>query len=163
MKQLSLFTPISDAARWTLFIDGASKNNPGPAGAGIYVLNGDVPLIHKGFYLGNATNNQAEYAALLIGAWYAHRCMGLEDTLTIFSDSQLLVRQLQGQYAIKNQALARLYTAARALLHQRHWQIHHIMREKNTIADALANEGVKNKIPLPPEFLATYHHLFTTV
>jgi ribonuclease HI/probable phosphoglycerate mutase len=161
MKQLSLFHPTTSATIWTLFIDGASKNNPGHAGAGIYLLNGDASIVNKGFYLGVATNNQAEYAALLLGAWYAHRSMGLDDTLTIFSDSQLLVRQLQGRYAIKNHQLARLYAAAQSLLKQRHWQVNHIMREHNTAADALANEGVKKKLPLPASFLAEYHHLFT--
>lgn len=160
MKQLSLFSHAPESAKtWTLYVDGASKHNPGPAGAGVYLLNADRVIVKQGFYLGAITNNQAEYIALLLGVWYASRSMARYDTLTIFSDSQLLVRQIGGKYKVKNHIIARLYHAVQCLLEQLSYGIHHLVREENTIADALANEGLKKKVPLPAEFLAVYNHI----
>jgi ribonuclease HI len=158
LKQLSFLSEESTTTTWTLFIDGASKHNPGPAGVGIYLANNAVPIIRQGFYVGVATNNQAEYIALLVGAWYAQRSLAKHDKLTIFSDSQLLVKQVQGQYKIKNNELLRMYHAAHSLLASMNYEVQHIMRENNTIADALANEGIKKKYPLPADFVATYRH-----
>ena len=160
MEQRYLFSHApSSTKEWTLFVDGASKRNPGPAGVGIYLCNDSQVIVKQGFYLGKATNNQAEYMALLVGVWYAHQSMAQTDTLTIFSDSQLLVRQLKGSYAVKNHLLASLSTAVHLLLCDHHYEIQHIMRDHNSIADALANEGIKKKLPLPQKFLTKYHHL----
>ena len=80
MKQLSIFDEAfkkiekkcGDGTRgyWKLFIDGASRNNPGPSGAGFLLLKDDKPVEQKGFFLGSKTNNQAEYFALLIGIFF---------------------------------------------------------------------------------------------
>src|SRR5690349_12915959 len=82
---------------WKLFIDGAARNNPGKAGAGIYILKNDQEVCKEGFYLGVKTNNQAEYAALLVGLYYIKQYIEPHDHLDIISDSQLLVRQFNGE------------------------------------------------------------------
>src|ERR1700733_1037262 len=83
---------------WKLFIDGAARNNPGPAGAGIYITKNDKPFKKLGFYLGVKTNNQAEYGALLLGLHALKATWDSRDHLDIISDSQLLVRQFKGEY-----------------------------------------------------------------
>src|SRR5437868_5897704 len=100
MKQLLLFqsdssSDSSPTHHYKLFIDGASRNNPGPSGAGIFILK-DGELLHKeGFFLGSKTNNQAEYMALLIGLFILKKKLESHSLVHIISDSQLLVRQLK--------------------------------------------------------------------
>ncbi len=101
---------FGEPGRWELYVDGAARNNPGPAGAGFYLLKNGVPVEEQGMFLGKKTNNQAEYLALLLGVYYAQRHMGPEDTLVIKADSELMVRQVQGIYKIKNQELARIHS-----------------------------------------------------
>src|SRR5947207_1299648 len=102
--------------RLKLFIDGASRNNPGPGGAGIYLLKDDELVIKKGFFLGKKTNNQAEYLALLIGVFYLKKHVTADDTVQIISDSQLLIRQLQGIYKVRNEAIQSLYNLAKIMI-----------------------------------------------
>jgi len=123
-----------------LFCDGASRGNPGPASAGAVVydaLTGKVAAeISRS--LGVATNNVAEYQALLLG---------LEETLklgatrvAIFADSQLLVRQLTGRYQVRHPDMRRLWGQAKSLLERfESWQASHVPREQNAEADRLAN------------------------
>ena len=123
-----------------LFCDGASRGNPGPASAGAVVydaLTGEVAAeISRS--LGVATNNVAEYQALLLG---------LEETLklgatrvAIFADSQLLVRQLTGRYQVRHPDMRRLWGQAKSLLERfESWQASHVPREQNAEADRLAN------------------------
>ncbi len=122
-------------------IDGASRGNPGPAGIGVLFLGQDgavVERLHRG--IGEATNNVAEYTALLLALEHA-TAMGVKD-LEVRSDSELLVRQLQGRYRVKHPALRLLYALARKhIAGLRHFAIHHIPRELNAEADALANQG----------------------
>ena len=102
MKQLSLFDDCvftvtkqtKKGLHWKLFVDGASRKNPGKAGAGIYLVKEDKSILKKGFYLGTKTNNQAEYLALILGIFYAKKYMAKNDMLTIFSDSELLVKHM---------------------------------------------------------------------
>lgn len=152
--------PLKDEPKkphtWELFVDGAARNNPGPAGAGLYLLKDGVPVEKKGIYLGVKTNNQAEYLALLAGIFYAESHMAKQDTLVIKSDSELMVRQLNGIYAIKNQELARIYSNVRTLLKALHYSIQHVPREQNSIADKLANMGIDKKIEIPKELLVVW-------
>ncbi len=141
---------------WELYVDGAARNNPGPAGAGLYLLKDGVPVEQRGMYLGIKTNNQAEYLALLLGVYYAELHMHKDDTLVIKSDSELLVRQLTGVYAIKNKELVRLYGTLKKLLDALHYSIKHIPREQNKIADKLANMGIDKKIEVPQELLVVW-------
>jgi ribonuclease HI len=117
---------------WQLFIDGAARRNPGPAGAGVYILKNGVPLYQDGYYLGEKTNNQAEYIALLIGLFFIEQWKKAEDSMTIYSDSQLLVRQVLGIYRVKNAHLHRL---------------HQIQ------ADLMANRGIDTRKALPSRFI----------
>lgn len=149
----SSVTSSQGAIRWHLFIDGASRNNPGPAGAGVYLMKNDHPVIKQGFYLGTKTNNQAEYLALLLGLYYAERHMSAGDFLVISSDSQLLVRQITGEYAVKHPDLKILYQLARARLSTIQFGIRHVFRHDNTIADQLANSGIDKKLPVPHDFI----------
>lgn len=138
---------------WKLYIDGASRNNPGPAGVGIYLLKNDKLAVKKGCYIGTKTNNQAEYMALLLGLFYAKKYICSNDLLLIISDSQLLVRQLEGSYKVKNPELMTLYRLAKKLLHGIHYNVLHVLREDNKEADQMANIGIDSKKKLPKEFI----------
>jgi len=123
-------------------IDGAARGNPGPAGVGVLIIGPDgqvVERVHR--YIGEATNNVAEYRALLLALERAH-ALGYA-ALEICSDSELLVRQLQGRYRVKHPTLLKLYAMARDRLEGfRHFDIRHVPREQNAEADALANRAL---------------------
>lgn len=143
-------------SKWELYVDGAARNNPGPAGAGFYLLKEGVPVEQQGMYLGKKTNNQAEYLALLLGIYYAQQHMGPDDSLTIKADSQLLVRQIQGQYRVKNPELARMHSVISGMLKALNFTIEHVRREHNKVADKLANTGIDKKIRVPQELLLVW-------
>jgi ribonuclease HI len=125
-----------------IHIDGAARGNPGPAGVGVVILGPDGEAkerLHRG--IGEATNNVAEYRALLLALERA-QALGFTD-IKVFSDSELLVRQLQGRYQVKHPALKELYTEARDRIGTfRRFGIQHVPREQNAEADALANRGI---------------------
>ena len=126
----------------TLYVDGGSRGNPGPAAAGMVLTNEDgTTLLQAGYYLGVATNNVAEYEGLLRALRAA-----LERGATsvkIVSDSQLLVRQLKGEYRVRSDDLRPLYEQAKALLSRlEHWEVRHVMREHNHRADGLVNQAL---------------------
>jgi ribonuclease HI len=159
-NNLTIFAPDSHEKttkehpdHWRLFIDGAARKNPGPAGAGIYLCKNDKPIVKKGFYLGSKTNNQAEYAALLLGLYFFHEHDGVADHLDIFSDSELLVKQFKGEYRVKHPELLPLHLLAKKMLQGVHFSIAHVMREKNEIADEMANAGIDKKVSLPTGFI----------
>ncbi len=157
-------TKIVEPTHWVLYIDGASRNNPGPSGAGIYLLKDGQPVSQEGFFLGTKTNNQAEYLALLLGLYFIKQYAHPHDIIRIASDSQLLVRQLLGAYRIKNAHLFPLYSAAKKILEPFTVDIFHVMREDNAQADRLANKGIDSKKPGPVgffEFLQKYEISFT--
>ena len=143
---------------WTLHIDGAARNNPGPAGAGFVLHRGEELVIEAGFYLEEKTNNQAEYLALLIGLFHVKQLLDCDDSLLIVSDSQLLVRQMIGQYKVKNGGLLPLKFLASSELTTVSHSFKHVLRSENKKADRMANEGIDRQIPLPPEFLKFLHH-----
>jgi ribonuclease HI len=127
---------------WTLFTDGASRGNPGPAGAGAVLLDAEGrELAARSLWLGHCTNNVAEYRALLLGLQAA-----LEQgcgRLAIRLDSELIVRQLQGRYQVKNEALKPLFTEVKSLLARLEgWSVAHVPRAQNKRADELANRGI---------------------
>jgi uncharacterized repeat protein (TIGR04076 family) len=121
-----------------LHVDGGSRGNPGPAGAGVVIRREDGALLHEGaYFLGRQTNNAAEYLALIHGLRRAARLEAA--ALAIRSDSELLVRQLTGVYRVKNAALAELFEQAQRLLLKTRWRVEHVPREENVRADELAN------------------------
>ena len=124
------------------YIDGGARGNPGPAGYGVHIEDGAGNTIHEfhGF-LGSATNNIAEYNGLLAALRYAsehgHR------TVCIKSDSELLVKQMNGLYRVKNAGLQPLYQQACALARGiGRVTFEHVRREQNKDADRLANEAM---------------------
>lgn len=139
---------------WTVFIDGASRSNPGKAGAGVYITKDGEPVITEGFYLGIKTNNQAEYLALVLALHFLNKFAHANDMIRLASDSQLLVRQFDGTYRVKNEGLRPLHALAHHLAQDLQIDVLHVMREDNKQADALANRGIDSKQPLPVDFIA---------
>jgi ribonuclease HI len=125
-----------------IHIDGASRGNPGPAGIGVAIYDPEGGLrerMHQG--IGEATNNVAEYRALLAALDRA-LVLGIQE-LEVRSDSELLVRQLQGKYQVKHPGLKPLFAAARERIARlQRFRIQHVPREQNAEADALANQGI---------------------
>lgn len=138
---------------WKLFIDGASRNNPGPAGAGVCLFKNDKKVFEEGFFLGSKTNNQAEYLALLVGIFYLKKNICTEDIALIISDSQLLVRQILGEYKVKSPGLRSLYALSSQLLSGINYNIAHVLRHENKDADKMANVGIDKGKLLPQEFI----------
>ena len=133
-------------------IDGGARGNPGPAGYGVHVEDAGGRIVAELYgYLGTATNNTAEYAALLALLEYA-RDIGAA-SLRVLSDSELLVRQMKGEYRVKHPGLQVLHAAARRLLTGLPSVVfEHVPRERNVDADALANRAMDQRDssgPLP--------------
>ena len=139
-------TSPGEARRVRVFTDGAARGNPGLAGAGAVILDekGRV-LARLGRFLGKQTNNVAEYQGLLLGLRRA-RQMGARE-VEVRADSQLLIRQLQGKYAVKNEVLKRLHEEALALLRSfERYELTHIPREQNTLADEMSNRAIDEQM-----------------
>lgn len=129
----------------TVQFDGGSRGNPGPAGIGVVLRSEDgTPLITLGRFIGRATNNVAEYRALITGLEKALE-LGAK-RICVRGDSELIVRQMLGQYRVKNADLKDLYDEAQVLYRQfEHARIEHNYRDKNTLADKLANLAMDRK------------------
>jgi ribonuclease HI len=128
--------------RGTLYTDGGSRGNPGPAGIGIVLLreSGDV-CCSGGRFLGECTNNVAEYRALIWGLKTAVNC-GVTDLL-VRADSELVVKQMRGEYRVKHPGLQPLYARAKDLAREfASVRYEHVRREQNTHADELANAAM---------------------
>ena len=128
-------------ARLTAFIDGAARGNPGPAGAGVWIAPAPDREAEEHYQaLGTTTNNVAEYRALLLALARAEALAA--DDVEIFSDSLLLVQQVNGAYRVKADHLKPLVAeAVRRAKAFRRFAIAHVPREKNKQADRLANLG----------------------
>ncbi len=134
-----------------VYIDGASKGNPGPAGVGVIICQEGVVLKNISNYIGNTTNNFAEYTALIFALQEV--LIIKADELNINTDSQLLCRQINGEYKVKSPNILGLYNQARHLISAfKKVSINHIPREMNSGADKLATQAVrkalKNKVLL---------------
>jgi ribonuclease HI len=129
----------------TLEFDGGSRGNPGPAGIGVVVRAGDgTPLVTLGRFIGRATNNVAEYRALITALQKA-RELGAKKVV-VRGDSELVVKQMRGEYRVKNADLRTLYDEAQDLIGQfSHATIDHNYRHKNALADKLANLAMDKK------------------
>ena len=128
-----------------LFCDGASRGNPGPGAYGFVLYSNNLVVFEEGQRLGSVTNNTAEYQGLIKGLEAALK-HGASDIL-IKSDSELMVRQLNGIYKVKTPHIKTLYEIARALLQQfNSTKIEHIRREENTRADELCNQALDGEI-----------------
>jgi ribonuclease HI len=133
-------------AVWRLYTDGASKGNPGAAGAGWVLINEKHSVaIKECKFLGQATNNEAEYQALILGLQKA-LSLGIIE-IRIYMDSELLVRQLNGLYKVRNPRLNVFFSQARDLLKKfTNYAIMHVPRAENREADRMANEAIKRKV-----------------
>src|ERR1700727_1593646 len=149
--------PIFDGI--VAYCDGGSRGNPGPAGFGVYIQDSAGRMLAElSEYLGAHTNNFAEYSALLASLEFAiangHR------SLRVVSDSELMVKQIKGQYRVNSPELRPLYDEAkRRIARLDHFQIQHVLREKNRHADRLANVAMDRGMgrgsapaadPMPP-------------
>jgi ribonuclease HI len=148
MKQKSLFDPdkpTSGAAAIKANIDGGARGNPGPAACGVVIRNakGEI-LAELSEYLGIQTNNFAEYSGLLTALEYA---IGEKyPSLKVLSDSELLVRQMEGRYRVKSPGLIELYERAQSLVRKlQHFSIEHVLREYNREADLLVNKVLDSR------------------
>jgi len=132
--------------RMMIYIDGASRGNPGRAGAGIWITNREGRKISEvSRYLGRKTNNEAEYWALLLGLREAKRLGG--DTVRIFTDSELVERQIKGIYRVKDLNLKVLHKAVIENLETfSSFEIESIPREENKEADRLANQAIQKRV-----------------
>lgn len=126
----------------TIHIDGGARGNPGPGGAGVVIRNADGEIVFEaGFFLGRVTNNQAEYTGLIKALEIAERS-GI-DEIEFNSDSELMVKQIHGDYRVKNEGLKPLYDDVMTKLARvKKWQIRHVRREQNKDADAIANAAM---------------------
>jgi ribonuclease HI len=120
-------------------IDGGARGNPGPAGFGVMIEDeAGRPVAKLSEYLGKQTNNYAEYSGLLAALTYALK-HGFK-ALKVFSDSELMVKQIKGDYKVKNPALKELHDRASTMIDNLDaFEINHVLREKNRDADRLAN------------------------
>lgn len=123
-------------------VDGGARGNPGPAAIGAVVrAPGGEVLEERGERIGSATNNVAEYRALLLGIERAAELGASE--LELVGDSELVVRQVKGEYKVKDAALRELHAeVGRALRRFDRWSIRHVRRERNAAADRLVNEAL---------------------
>lgn len=131
---------------WLLMVDGAARGNPGEAGCGAAILDEHGTVVRElSRYLGRATNNVAEYQGLLMGLEALLRLD--RKKIRVQSDSQLLVRQLNGEYRVKDEKLKALYEKAVRLLREFEcYRIIYVPRESNKLADRLANKGIDDAI-----------------
>jgi ribonuclease HI len=129
-----------------LYCDGAARGNPGPAGAGAVIVNPAGHIVAKvGKFLGEETNNVAEYMGLILGLKRA-KAMGIKE-LEVLADSELVVKQVIGEYAVKAEHLRPLHAEAVALFKGfDQIEIRHIPREENGQADAMSNRAIDERL-----------------
>ncbi len=136
------------------YTDGASRGNPGKSGIGIVVRKeGGDTVLRMAASIGVATNNKAEYTALLT---LLRKARDFEcKRLIVHSDSELMVRQMNGEYKIKNPEIAGYHRTIRDLLHKSPFtfEIRYIPREMNREADQLANEGIESGLTIDDQIL----------
>lgn len=133
------------AKKATINIDGASRNNPGPAGIGITIAEDGKKVKEVSEYIGKVSNNVAEYTAFLMALIEAN-LQSIEE-IVVKTDSQLLAHQINGQYKVKSDNIKPLFLLAKTLLKTfKKYQVVHIRREANKEADRLASEAVKKHL-----------------
>lgn len=124
-----------------VYTDGACRGNPGPAGIGIAIKQANKTILEVAEYIGKTTNNIAEYKACI---------KGLEEAITLgatevelYADSELLVKQIKGEYRVKNEGLIPLHFKIKSLISKlKSFKITHTLRDGNEHADELANRGI---------------------
>jgi ribonuclease HI len=132
--------------RVRVYSDGAARGNPGPAGAGAVLTDLDGKIIARlGRFLGKQTNNVAEYQGLILGLEHA-RQLGFRE-VEVRADSQLLIRQLKGEYAVRHAGLKPLHAEALRLLRSfDRYELTHVPREENAMADEMSNRAIDEEM-----------------
>jgi ribonuclease HI len=138
--------PRGATPRLRVYSDGAARGNPGPSGAGAVLVEPGGQVVAKvGKFLGNQTNNYAEYMGLLIGLKHA-KALGAKE-IEVFADSELLIRQLGGRYQVKSPSLRPLYEEAVKLLNDfSRVKLVHVPREMNASADEMSNRAIDEQL-----------------
>lgn len=128
--------------KFLLYIDGGARGNPGPAGIGVVILDASNKKVKEVYrYIGEATNNVAEYSALLCALEEA-RALAAEE-IVVNMDSELVAKQLSGEYRVKNEDLKVFFEKAVAILKSfSAFEIKHIDRSRNKDADKLVNKAI---------------------
>ena len=133
---------IQIPAKYTLFFDGCSKGNPGPAGAGAVLYHGNTEIWSKSIFVGNnSTNNVAEYSGLIIGL---HEAVNKNiKEIIVKGDSMLVIKQMKGEYKVNSKDMQRLYENAKGFEKGFDKIVYeHVYRDHNKRADQLSNEGL---------------------
>jgi ribonuclease HI len=133
---------MSANKRVEIFIDGAARGNPGPAGIGVVIKDESKKTVKEFYkYIGAATNNVAEYNALVYGLQEAHMLGAEEVKLNL--DSELVAQQLKGEFRVKDPKIKPLFDQAIHLINGfKKFEVQHIPREENKEADKLANKAI---------------------
>jgi ribonuclease HI len=133
---------VTSAERVVVNVDGGARGNPGPAAVAAVATVADGKVVgERRLYIGEATNNVAEYRAVLLGLELAHDLGASE--VEVVNDSELVSKQIGGQYKVKHAGLKPLYLdAMRALREFERWQVRSVRRESNERADALVNQAL---------------------
>ena len=140
----NIYKQLDDNASVELYVDGAADLHTKTAGiGGVFYRNGDE-LFSFSEFIGSATNNEAEYKALIEGLKESHKLNIL--SIVIYADSELIVKQINGEYKVKNERMQVLNNKAISLLGKfNRWSISHIPRDKNSVADKLSKYGMRRK------------------
>lgn len=129
-----------------IYTDGGARGNPGPAGAGASIVKDGEEVAHVSKFLGKQTNNWAEYEALVLALEVTHNVLGspIDEEVLVRMDSELIVKQMRGEYRVKDKELKKQHTRAETLINEAFPKIsfEHIPREENERADELANEAM---------------------
>ena len=131
-----------------VFVDGGARGNPGPAAVGIVIHGGKPKPVEIKKFIGRATNNVAEYTAVLLSLEFIFKKFLIEK-VEFKLDSELVVRQLNGQYKVKDSKLKLLYAKIRELIWGKTVSFSHVKREKNARADYLVNEALDEALERP--------------
>lgn len=133
---------------YIVYSDGGARGNPGPAGYGAYICDGQGnPLIEAAGYIDHTTNNVAEYNGLILAL---ETVASLDDApmVLVRADSRLVVNQMQGNWKIKDRNIAQLVAKAQSIIHPMMVSYEWVPRERNKDADRLANEAMDTKGPI---------------
>jgi len=134
---------IINENNFTLNFDGCCKGNPGPSGIGVVIYNNGTEIFSKSKYIGDQTNNQSEYNALILGLQCALK-LNITD-ISVFGDSLLVIQQTNGVFRVKNEKLIPLYETINDLKTKfNSITFKHVYRDQNKRADKLANIGLEN-------------------
>ena len=136
----------TDSSAYKMYIDGAADLNSNTSGIGGVIYKDDEEIFTFSEYLHNLTNNEAEYSALIFGLKSLIELSILN--IVIYSDSELVVKQVNGKYKVKNDRMKKLHAETLSLLSNfQKWDLVHVLRDKNTVADKLATDGrLKNNL-----------------